>query len=337
MWERAKDAYDDLVAELGRATEEAAAAKGEYDPLKKTADEMTEAKEAHATESKDYLDAYEAINNRVTELVNATGGSNEVTAKTNALALITQNTTNAQTAVANQRVRVEALVTAKATQDAEVASWDERVTVANTAKLTADEVEDDADAELATTMEQVSKRSWLFTVLGQIDAANWAADCEDGSRAKCAYTESAWTGSTSTWAWNASDRCDYTTGAQLTLQTHKCQMLGLKGADAGLIQSATAALGTARVMDGNTVSSASTGLWATLDTKDYTYSAAGDSAETEALNQYETWMKAVLLAEAKRSTCWKLTGTGVAGAHQAADIYSWCVAFNGVNQGGATG
>jgi hypothetical protein len=333
MWERAKDAYDDLVAELGKATEEALAAKGEYDPLKLTADEMTQAKQAHATESKDYLDAFNAINDRVTELVNATGGSSEVTAKTNALGLIVQNTTDAGTAVANQRARVEALVTAKSTQDQEVASWGERVSVANTAKLTADDVEDAADAELATTMEQVSKRSWLFTVLGQIDATNWAADCQDGSRAKCAYTESARTASTSTWAWNDNDRCDYTSGAGQTLVTHTCQMLGLKGADAGLIQSATAALGLSRAANSGTA----TGLWAAYDTADYTYAAAGDSAETDALNQYETWMKKVLLAEAKRSTCWKLTGTGAGAAHAAGDVYSWCVAFNGVNQSGATG
>lgn len=110
-------------------------------------------------------------------------------------------------------------------------------------------------------------------------------------------------------------------------------MLGLSGQSAGLIQSATAALGLSRAANSGTA----TGLWATLDTKDYTYIASGDSAETEALTQYEAWMKKVLLAEAKRSTCWKLTGTGAGAAHQAGDIYSWCVAFNGVNQNGASG
>jgi hypothetical protein len=110
-------------------------------------------------------------------------------------------------------------------------------------------------------------------------------------------------------------------------------MLGLKGDSAGLIQSATSALGLSRAANSGTA----TGLWTALDDKDYTYAASGDSKETEALTQYETWMKAVLLAEAKRSTCWKLNGTN-SGAHQDSDKYTWCVAkAAGVNQGGATG
>lgn len=64
-------------------------------------------------------------------------------------------------------------------------------------------------------------------------------------------------------------------------------MLGLKGDSAGLIQSATAALGLSRAANSGTA----TGLWATLDSKDWAYAASGDTAETEALTQYETWMK----------------------------------------------
>ena len=138
----------------------------------------------------------------------------------------------------------------------------------------------------------MSKRSWLFTVLGQIDTSQWAANCEalDGAtqNPKCALTESAYTASTSTWSWNADDRCNYSVTAGITVTSYTCQMLGLKGASAGLIQSATTMVGTARV---TTVGSeaAPTGLYAALETDDYTYAASGsDTALTIALTAYET-------------------------------------------------
>lgn len=238
----------------------------------------------HTSESAAYLVDYNTIKARVDVLVAGTGGSDETSAKQTLLNAVVANTTNAQTAVADQRARVEALVTAKATQDQEVAAWGERVTAANTAKLAADTAEDDADAELATIKEQVSKRSWLFTVLGTIDSSQWDTACESGSNAKCAMTESAKTTNTSTWTWNTNDRCNYTQGVGGGASQHTCQMLGLKGSSTGLIQSATAQLGLSRAANSNTA----TGLYAALDTADYTYSAA-TSKETDALTQFETW------------------------------------------------
>ena len=58
-----------------------------------------------------------------------------MSAKEGELALLTQATTAAETAVADQRDRVQALVTAKATQAEAKAAWGERKTAAEKAKL----------------------------------------------------------------------------------------------------------------------------------------------------------------------------------------------------------
>lgn len=138
----------------------------------------------------------------------------------------------------------------------------------------------------------MSTRSWLFTVLGQIDDSQWAAQCEAlvgaTQNAKCALTESAYTTTTSTWAWNADDRCNYSVTVGASTTEYTCQMLGLKGASAGLIQSATTMTGTARVTTPGS-EAAPTGLYAALETADYTYAASGSTpALTGALTAYET-------------------------------------------------
>jgi hypothetical protein len=67
-------------------------------------------------------------------------------------------------------------------------------------------------------------------------------------------------------------------------------MLGLKGASAGLIQSATTWLGAARV---TTVGSEAnpTGLHLALENADYTYAASGTTDLAAALAAYETLQK----------------------------------------------
>lgn len=138
----------------------------------------------------------------------------------------------------------------------------------------------------------MTKRSWLFTVLGQIDSSQWAADCEAllgaTQNAKCALSESAYTATTSTWSWNTDDRCDYSVTAGASVTNYTCQMLGLKGASLGLIQSATTMVGTARVTTSGS-EAAPTGLYAALETEDYTYAASGaTTALADALTAYET-------------------------------------------------
>jgi hypothetical protein len=53
--------------------------------------------------------------------------------------------------------------------------------------LTATSVKEAADAAVVTAKEQVSTRSWLFTMLGTMDVDLWAADCN--SAKPCAYVE----------------------------------------------------------------------------------------------------------------------------------------------------
>lgn len=106
-------------------------------------------------------------------------------------------------------------------------------------------------------------------------------------------------------------------------------MLGLKGASAGLIQSATTMVGTARV---TTVGSeaAPAGLYALLEAADYTYAGAGTAPLTTALTNFETWQKSALLAEALKVGCWK-DKTG--GNFASGDAFAFC----NYKDGGFTG
>ena len=89
--------------------------------------------------------------------------------------LLTGETAAAEAAVATQRGRVESLVGAVATQ---AAAWAERVEAATTAKGDADTAKTAATDALAETVAQLTTRSWLLTVLGIIDSAQWNAQCE---------------------------------------------------------------------------------------------------------------------------------------------------------------
>jgi len=127
----------------------------------------------------------------------------------------------------------------------------------------------------------------MFTVLGQIDETQWAENCSSGGNEKCALTEDTGTRSktTSEWAWNADDRCNYTTGENADVVSWTCQMLGLRGWDAdadgnfsawgstGLIQSTTAWKGTVRDAGGSTAEP--TGMEATLETANYEFDKDG--------------------------------------------------------------
>lgn len=91
---------------------------------------------------------------------------------------LTGETAAAEAAVATQRGRVESLVGAVATQAAQAAAWAERVEAATTAKGDADTAKTAATDALAETVAQLTTRSWLLTVLGIIDSAQWNAQCE---------------------------------------------------------------------------------------------------------------------------------------------------------------
>lgn len=174
----------------------------------------------------------------------------------------------------------------------------------------------------------------MFKTLGLIDATQWAASCEAlvgaTQNPKCALTESAFTTTTSTWSWNADDRCNYSVTVGATTTPYTCQMLGLKGASSGLIQSATTMVGTARV---TTVGSeaAPTGLQLAYETADYTYAATGATSKlADALTAFETLQKSTLLAEALKVGCWK-DKTG--GNFASGDAFAFC----NYKDGGFTG
>lgn len=209
---------------------------------------------------------------------------------------MTEKTTQAEEAVDAQRANVEMLVKAKRTQDQEEALWSERVTAATTARDAAQTAKDDATAAVTEAKEQVTTRSWLFEVLGQIDATSYASACNSGSNPECALLETTPLASTSssTWAWPTSGNCNYTTGSGASAATHNCLILGLQGTSAGLIQSATAAKGTARVTTGTPA--APTELYLAYETADYTYvssstqlNGADSSKELIALDNYLNW------------------------------------------------
>lgn len=141
-----------------------------------------------------------------------------------------------------------------------------------------------ATLEVTRAKELISTRAWTYSVLGQIDATAWSADCETGANPKCELSETAFTTTASTWGWPASNKCDYSVTVGPLTTTYGCQMLGLKGASAGLHQSAVAAMGTVR--DGAT---APTELYLAIETADYSYAASGTTRLADALTAYETW------------------------------------------------
>jgi hypothetical protein len=237
------------------------------------------------------------------------GGTDGTLAAQNALNLKTADTTAAETAVDTQRGRVEVLITAKRTQDQEEALWSERVTAAQAAVQTATDAKAVADQAVVDATSQVTTRSWLFEVLAHIDTTAWAAACNSGSNPRCQLGETARaSNSQSTWAWPA--QCDYVTGSGLTAVTFKCTILGLSGTGAGLVQSAAAAKGVARVTTGTPA--APTELFAAYETGDYTYvssatqlSGADSSRLLIALDIYEKWQRLNLLVQMQAAACWR--------------------------------
>lgn len=209
---------------------------------------------------------------------------------------MTAATVAGEAAVQTQLARVEALVAAQSTQDQEEALWGERVTAANTAVQTATTAKATATAAVDAAKAQVTTRSWLFETLGQINTAEYAAACNTGGNPKCALAEDARTSSTdasvSTWSWPAN--CNIPAdGSPGSVET-PCLILGLSGTSAGLIQSATAAKGTARVTTGTPA--APTELFLAYEGADYTYTSSAtqlNGADSNklaiALDTYLSW------------------------------------------------
>jgi hypothetical protein len=263
LWEEAQEKFKDLEDKLAKATATLATDLLAYTPLDEALTAAKLAADNHRAAGSAYLDAWTAASDTVQELTAAAQGTDGTSAATNALALLTDDTTAAETAVATQRARVEALIDAKRTQDQEEALWSERVTEATTAKQTAEEAKQTAETAQAEAEAQVSTRSWLFEVLKEINTTSWAAACNTGANPKCILAESARaTTSASTWAWPAN--CDYTTASGLATTTHSCTIMGLSpDAGTGLIQAATAAKGA--IAGG----SAATELYLAYENADY--------------------------------------------------------------------
>jgi len=142
--------------------------------------ELTKVKEAaakHKSDNAAVVAASVAADLAVAALEDATGGTDGVTAAENALAAKVALTDAAEEAVKTQRTRLEALITAKRTQDQEEAYWGERVNTANELIQTTTDAETDAQTLLSRAEEQVSTRSWLFEVLREIDATAYATGC----------------------------------------------------------------------------------------------------------------------------------------------------------------
>lgn len=210
---------------------------------------------------------------------------------------MTAATVAGEAAVQTQLARVEALVAAQRTQDAEEALWGERVTAANTAVQTATTAKATATAAVDAAKAQVTTRSWLFETLGQIKTSEYAAACNTGGNPKCALAEDARTSATdksvSTWSWPAN--CNIPAdGSPGSVET-PCLILGLSGTSTGLIQSATAAKGTARVTTAGSLANP-TELFLAYEGADYTYtssatqlSGADSNKLAIALDTYLSW------------------------------------------------
>jgi hypothetical protein len=251
--------------------------------------------QAHTAANAAYLAAEVAAKAEVARLVTAAGGTDASASTLATLTAKKADTTAAEGAVATQRGRVESLIEAKRTQDLEEARWTERVAAANTAEGLALTAKTDATAAVATAKEQVSTRSWLFEVLGEIKVTDYAANCNSGSNPVCALSETAKDASTSTWAWPSAGNCNYVVGSGLSAVTHNCLIKGLTGpSSAGLTQAATASKGTARVTGAG--AAAPTELYLAFEGADYDYvssstqlSGADSSKMLIALDNYLAW------------------------------------------------
>lgn len=200
---------------------------------------------------------------------------------------LTAATTAAEGAVATQRGRIEALLTAQRTQDQEAALWEERVTAAQTAEDDANTAEDVADAAVTEAGKHVTDRSWLFESAMYTDPTTYDTGCNASGNAQCMLAESAYTSSTSTWTWPTN--CNYSVSAGLVSTTKTCTILGLKkDANTGLIPAATTYQGVATVTGASPV--VATGLTAALETANYTFDAAGGTTKlATALSTYLAW------------------------------------------------
>jgi hypothetical protein len=277
---------------------EIASLKGEggFDDAKLASETAAGLAADHKTNNAAYLSEETDAQARVDALEAAAGGSDETAAKQAILTPLTAATVLGEAAVKTQLARVEALIAAKRTQDQEEALWDERVAAANTAVQTATTAKATATAAVDAAKAQVTTRAWLFETLGQINVAEYAAACNTGGNPKCALAEDARTSSTdksvSTWSWPAN--CNIPPdGSPGSVET-PCMILGLSGSSTGLIQSATAAKGTARVTSGTLANP--TELFAAYETADYTYtssatqlSGADSNKQAIALAGYLAW------------------------------------------------
>lgn len=200
---------------------------------------------------------------------------------------LTQATEAAQTAVATQRARIEALISAQRTQDQEEALWSERVTAAQTALDDANTAEDVADAAVTEAGKHVTDRSWLFETAMYVDANTYDTGCNAAGNAQCMLAETAFTTTTSTWTWPTN--CNYSVTVGLSTTAKTCTILGLKkDASTGLIPLATTYKGVATVTGASPVTA--TGLTDTYEKADYSFDQAGGTTKlATALSTYLAW------------------------------------------------
>lgn len=127
------------------------------------------------------------------------------------------------------------------------------------------------------------------------------------------------TESTSTWTWNADDKCDYTDSGNAM----SCKMYGLKGDTVGLTQAAATYLGAQEVLDNTptppTVTTAASGLFATYNTANWAWVSpsvdGGTTKLADAIAKFEAWQDKAMVAEAMKAACWWLDGDGSDAAH----------------------
>lgn len=136
-------------------------------------------------------------------LTAAAAGNDGTAAAQGDLDALVATTDAAEAAVATQRGRVEALVTAKRTQTNEEAAWGVRVTAATTAKGVADTASATATAVVTAEKENVTTRSYLMNTLALYDTTtNWSSGCNADANVKCALKENTpGSATTSVWTW----------------------------------------------------------------------------------------------------------------------------------------
>jgi hypothetical protein len=188
LWDEAQEKFKDLQGRAGKAKEAVDAAQKNFDDLQQSLADRKQAADAHRAAGKTYLDAWTDADNLVKALVEAAKGADETADKAGKLTGFTDKTALAEGAVDSQRERVEKILLAKRTQDGEEALWAERVTAANTAMGVASDVKDAADDAVDEVKEQVSTRSWIFAMMGEIDVTLYAANCNT-AETPCALVE----------------------------------------------------------------------------------------------------------------------------------------------------